>query len=193
MSYMTKVLRRADPEGARRGPGGACKSLARRFRIHSEAPEYAGCCLPTSAGHRPSMARTSRASWDQERRRPCRRRSRISARPDDRASSGARRRCEPWDIDGMMTLVTDDIVWETPAPDGQRFEGRQPFAAAQVLQVVPNTHFEAEETIALGDRAVGALAVPLGRPGRQRGSCPGRGRLQDPRRQGMRDPLLRQR
>ena len=61
------------------------------------------------------------------------------------------------DIDGMMTLVTDDIVWETTgAPDGQRFEGRAAVraAGAEFFKSSPNAHFEAEETIALGDRAV---------------------------------------
>lgn len=61
------------------------------------------------------------------------------------------------DIDAMMALLTDDIVWDTTTPpDGQRFEGRAAVRAAgeEFLNSSPNATFETEEVIALGDRAV---------------------------------------
>lgn len=62
------------------------------------------------------------------------------------------------DVDGVASLLTDDTVFEdtSPAPDGQRIEGK-----AAVVEFWrgwfarnPDAKFEAEETIVSGDRAV---------------------------------------
>lgn len=60
------------------------------------------------------------------------------------------------DLDGMVALLADDIVWEiTTPPDGQRFEGRAAVRAAGegFFASSPNARFEEEEVVALGDRA----------------------------------------
>ena len=61
------------------------------------------------------------------------------------------------DIDAALALVTDDCVFETtsPAPDGQRHEGRD--AVREVLTKVMGTtgaSFTEEESFVSGDRAV---------------------------------------
>jgi ketosteroid isomerase-like protein len=61
------------------------------------------------------------------------------------------------DIDAMMSMLTEDIVWDTTTPpDGQRFEGRDAVRAAgeEFFKASPNARFESEEIVALGDRAV---------------------------------------
>lgn len=61
------------------------------------------------------------------------------------------------DLDAALTLVTDDIVFEStsPAPDGQRHEGRDAVrtAWAEVMRT-PGMTFTAEESFVTGDRAV---------------------------------------
>ena len=61
------------------------------------------------------------------------------------------------DLDGIMKLVTDDIAFEStsPAPDGQRAEGRDAVREvwAEVLKT-PGVTFTEEETFVAGDRAV---------------------------------------
>ncbi|MFC7497221.1 MULTISPECIES: TIGR03086 family metal-binding protein [unclassified Nocardioides] len=61
------------------------------------------------------------------------------------------------DLDAALALVTDDIVFETtsPAPDGQRHEGRAAVGAAWA-DVLGTTglSFSEEESFVSGDRAV---------------------------------------
>ena len=59
------------------------------------------------------------------------------------------------DVDGMMALMSDDVVFEsTSAPDGERVEGQQAVRACweELFRVSPNARFEAEEIIASDDR-----------------------------------------
>ncbi|WP_427888863.1 TIGR03086 family metal-binding protein [Kribbella sp. GL6] len=61
------------------------------------------------------------------------------------------------DLDTLMSLVTDDIVFESTAPpDGGRFEGADAVRAewAKVFAETTDLGFEVEETVVLGDRAV---------------------------------------
>jgi ketosteroid isomerase-like protein len=60
------------------------------------------------------------------------------------------------DVDAMMVLLTDDIVWDTTTPpDGERFEGKSAVRAAgeAFFKASPQAAFENEEIVALGDRA----------------------------------------
>ena len=63
------------------------------------------------------------------------------------------------DIEALMALCTDDIVFEStsPAPDGVRYEGRDAVRSAweQFLVSSPAAHITVEEQCACGDhRAV---------------------------------------
>ena len=62
------------------------------------------------------------------------------------------------DIDAIMALMTDDVVFEntSPGPDGERHEGQAAVRAAWegFFAASPNAHFETEELFAAGDRAV---------------------------------------
>ena len=62
------------------------------------------------------------------------------------------------DADAVMSLMTDDCVFENtfPAPDGERHVGAQEVGEfwRQFFASTPSARFEAEETVALGDRAV---------------------------------------
>jgi len=62
------------------------------------------------------------------------------------------------DLDKAMSLVADDIVFEStsPAPDGTRLEGTDAVRAewARLFADTDDPHFETEETVVLGDRAV---------------------------------------
>lgn len=62
------------------------------------------------------------------------------------------------DVDAVMALMTDDVVFEntSPVPDGERHEGQ---AAGRTFWErffagSPRAHFEAEEIFAAGDRCV---------------------------------------
>jgi ketosteroid isomerase-like protein len=61
------------------------------------------------------------------------------------------------DVEGALALVTDDIVFEStsPAPDGQRHEGRDAVRPpwTEVLRT-PGMSFTEEESFVSGDRAV---------------------------------------
>jgi ketosteroid isomerase-like protein len=61
------------------------------------------------------------------------------------------------DLDAALDLCTEDVVFEStePAPDGQRFTGREAVGAAWA-PVFANErgHFDIEEMIALGDHLV---------------------------------------
>ena len=62
------------------------------------------------------------------------------------------------DLDALALLLTDDTVFEdtSPAPDGQRVEGKAAVVAfwREWFARNPDARFEAEETIVSGDRAV---------------------------------------
>lgn len=61
------------------------------------------------------------------------------------------------DIDELMTLITDDCVFEsTLPPDGERYEGREAVRAvwSEIFQSNPRAQWETEEVIVAGDRAV---------------------------------------
>ena len=62
------------------------------------------------------------------------------------------------DADAVASLLTDDTVFEdtSPAPDGQRIVGKTAVAAFWRTWFArnPDAHFEAEEVIVSGDRAV---------------------------------------
>jgi uncharacterized protein (TIGR03086 family) len=61
------------------------------------------------------------------------------------------------DVEGALALATDDCVFEStsPAPDGQRYEGKDAVRAiwAEVLST-PGIDFAEEESVISGDRAV---------------------------------------
>jgi ketosteroid isomerase-like protein len=63
------------------------------------------------------------------------------------------------DVDGIMALMTDDVVFEntSPSPDGERCEGQDAVRGfwERLFAASPNAHFEAEDLFAGGDRAVG--------------------------------------
>jgi ketosteroid isomerase-like protein len=62
------------------------------------------------------------------------------------------------DVDGMMALMTDDVVFENtlPPPDGERHEGQAAVRAAweELFRSAPSAVFEIEEAFAAGDRCV---------------------------------------
>ncbi len=60
------------------------------------------------------------------------------------------------DVDGVMALMTDDVVFEntSPSPDGERYEGQAAVRAfwERFFASSPEAHFEAENIFASGDR-----------------------------------------
>jgi ketosteroid isomerase-like protein len=60
------------------------------------------------------------------------------------------------DVDAIMTLMTDDCVFEntSPPPDGERHEGQVAVRAAweTLFSSTPSARFEAEDMFACGDR-----------------------------------------
>lgn len=60
------------------------------------------------------------------------------------------------DVDAVMTLMTDDVVFENtfPAPDGQRYVGQTAVRAfwSHFFADNPSAHFEAEDSFATEDR-----------------------------------------
>ena len=62
------------------------------------------------------------------------------------------------DADVLAAMLTDDTVFEdtSPAPDGQRIEGKSKVVAywREWFMRNPDARFEAEETIVSGDRAI---------------------------------------
>jgi ketosteroid isomerase-like protein len=73
---------------------------------------------------------------------------------------------------GLADLIAPDCVMESiqPAPDGTRYEGRAACLAFwQGLAADPSSHFEVEDTIATGDRAVIRWRFHFGDGGSVRG------------------------
>ena len=62
------------------------------------------------------------------------------------------------DVDAMMELMTDDVVFENtmPPPDGERHEGHAAVRAIwdELFRANPSAAFETEELFAAGDRCV---------------------------------------
>ncbi len=62
------------------------------------------------------------------------------------------------DVDAVMRLMTDDVVFENtrPLPDGERHEGQAAVRAfwEAFFQRSPRARFDAEEIFAAGDRCV---------------------------------------
>jgi ketosteroid isomerase-like protein len=61
------------------------------------------------------------------------------------------------DVDAVMDAMTDDCVFEsTTPPEGERHVGPAAVRAAwdAFFAASPDAHFDAEETIAVGDRCV---------------------------------------
>jgi ketosteroid isomerase-like protein len=61
------------------------------------------------------------------------------------------------DLRAALALVTDDCVFDntTPAPDGERFVGKEAIRAAwKPVFDDPRSDFEVEEVFAAGDRVV---------------------------------------
>ena len=62
------------------------------------------------------------------------------------------------DVDAVMALMTDDVVFEntSPRPDGERYQGQAAVRAfwERFFAGSPRATFEAEEQFASGDRAV---------------------------------------
>jgi ketosteroid isomerase-like protein len=61
------------------------------------------------------------------------------------------------DVDGVMALMTEDVVFEntSPFPDGERFTGQEAVRAfwTSFFANSPRAHFTAEDVFAAGDRA----------------------------------------
>jgi ketosteroid isomerase-like protein len=59
------------------------------------------------------------------------------------------------DLNEMLALVTDDIIFEStsPAPDGARYEGREAVATVwqDMLASTPDMRFTIEEQFCMGD------------------------------------------
>ena len=80
------------------------------------------------------------------------------------------------DIEAMMALSTEDVVWETTAPpDGERYEGQEATRRGmeEFFRASPEAVFEMEELVALGERAfftwVYRWVDGAGKPGHVRG------------------------
>jgi ketosteroid isomerase-like protein len=80
------------------------------------------------------------------------------------------------DVDGLLALCADDVVWETTTPpDGERFEGKVANKAAMeaFFQSSPRATFEREHLAALGEYAAlrwrYAWVDAEGKPGHVRG------------------------
>jgi ketosteroid isomerase-like protein len=60
------------------------------------------------------------------------------------------------DVDAVMALMTDDVVFEntSPPPDGERHAGQAAVRAfwEEFFAGSPQAHFAAEEIVAAGDR-----------------------------------------
>src|SRR5215210_2714874 len=80
------------------------------------------------------------------------------------------------DIEAMMALSTEDVVWETTTPpDGERYEGQEAARRGieEFFRSSPGAAFEIEEVVAMGERAFFTLVYRWvygeGKPGHVRG------------------------
>ena len=80
------------------------------------------------------------------------------------------------DIEAIMALSTEDVVWETTTPpDGERYEGKEAVRRGleEFFRSSPEAVFEIEELVALGERAfftwVYRWEDAEGKPGHVRG------------------------
>lgn len=80
------------------------------------------------------------------------------------------------DVDGIMRLMTDDVVFDNtrPPPDGERYEGQAAVRAfwERLFDRSPHARFETEEIFAAGDRCVVRWVyhwIKEGEPGHVRG------------------------
>lgn len=80
------------------------------------------------------------------------------------------------DIEAVMALSTEDVVWEnTTPPDGERYEGQDATRRGleEFFRSSPEAVFEMEELVALGERAfftwVYRWVDAAGKPGHVRG------------------------
>lgn len=62
------------------------------------------------------------------------------------------------DVDAIMALMTDDVVFDNtaPPPDGERFEGQAAVRGVweKLFAASPRAWFDTEELVAIGDRCV---------------------------------------
>ena len=62
------------------------------------------------------------------------------------------------DVDGVMAMMTDDVVFEntSPTPDGTRYEGQAAVRGfwEEFFASSPNAAFEAEDMFVAGDRCL---------------------------------------
>jgi ketosteroid isomerase-like protein len=62
------------------------------------------------------------------------------------------------DVDGIMALMTDDVVFEntSPAPDGERYEGQAAVRSfwERLFRASPQAHFETEDMFVSDDRCL---------------------------------------
>jgi ketosteroid isomerase-like protein len=61
------------------------------------------------------------------------------------------------DVDAIMSLMTDDVVFESTAPpDGERHEGAEAVRAVwqELFGATPGARFEEEDRFVAGDRGV---------------------------------------
>ena len=59
------------------------------------------------------------------------------------------------DVDGVMSAMTDDCVFDSTAPpDGRRYEGQEAVRGfwEKFFRSSPDAHFESEDLFACGDR-----------------------------------------
>lgn len=82
------------------------------------------------------------------------------------------------DVDAIMALMTDDVVFEntSPRPDGERFEGAEAVRAfwERLFTASPQAHFATEDMFATDDRCLTRWNYTFvdreGKPGNVRGA-----------------------
>ena len=100
------------------------------------------------------------------------------------------------DVNAFVALCTDDIIWETTTPpDGDRYEGIVAVRAAgeAFFKESPNATFETEELHGLRRFSGAPVALHVDERRRHQRARPRRGSDSRPRRQDLRDALLRER
>lgn len=81
------------------------------------------------------------------------------------------------DVDAVMALMTDDVVFEntSPAPDGERYEGQEAVRGfwERLFRASPKAHFATEEMFAAGDRCTVRWLYTWDNPGGGKGHVRG--------------------